>query len=180
MAQNATTDDANECDECGTTENVQELTLPEGDAVIGHMCDSCLSEEVAETTARMEQEAQEEAEAFEGVEVKSDGNLSPTASHVRRVVEETFRDFLASGKGVYFADEPTVWDRGDYGTNPHGDPYGVVFTLGFQDRQTREAFFHSKDGDDGHYDNYPEGVESRLNSGYFEFVRGFAFEYIDA
>lgn len=127
-----------------------------------------------EIEAEQEAEAQEAAEAFEGVEVKSDGNLSPTASHVRRVVEETFRDFLAEGYEVMFAGEPTLWDSDDYrtGANP-------VFTLPFKDERTREAFFHSTTDEDDYYDSYPAGVEERLNSGYFEWENGFTFEWFD-
>lgn len=171
--------DAAECEECGTTDDVRAITYPETDTVFSRLCGDCLDEQVAEIEADREREAREEADAFEGVTVKSRGNLSPAASHVRRIVEETFRDYLAAGKGVYFADEPTLWDRGDYGTNAHGDPYGVVFTLGFQDHEVRDAFFHAG-GEGGHYENYPEGVESRLNSGYFEQIYGFAFEYVEA
>lgn len=174
MAQNSHAANADECEECGTTENVQELTLPEGDATVGHMCDECLNESVSEMKAELDEEARQAAEAFAASETTtSRENLSPNASHVRRVVEETTEAFLRDGRGYGFLSESLkVWNEGDY-----GDGYGVVFTLPFQDEEVRHAFFESTD-DDEYYEGYPEGVASRLNSGYVEWVNGFTFEYI--
>lgn len=169
MNSQTETDDAPTCDSCGTTENVQELTLPDSDAVLGHECEDCLEESVEEINAEMDAEAEEAADAYE-VEVAPE-NLSPTAAHVRRVVEETAKAFIRDHRGHGFhLDSGKVWNEGGY-----GDGYGVVFTLAFTDEEVRHAFFESSED---YYEDYPEGVESRLNEGYFEWIKGFAFELI--